>query len=317
MFCEKENHELLVTVITPTYNRAYTLERLYNSLKNQTCKLFEWIIVDDGSTDETRALVENFSREKAIEIRYFYKENGGKHTALNLAMKFVRTPLTIIVDSDDVLTSDAIETILKYHQKYHHLQDLCGFCFLRAYPSGKVIGDLFPKDEMISDFITMRLKEKIEGDKAEVFYSEILKKFEFPVFEGEKYLPENVVWFRMAFEYKVVFVNKVIYITEYLPDGLTANSKFIFMKNPQGFMALNSIFLDKRMPLLRRIRAAISFNTCRIIAKKSLLSSVRTLESGKLLVLLLAPFGWLNLLRKKMQMYLYFRSKREKRKKKH
>lgn len=100
MFCEKENHELLVTVITPTYNRAYTLERLYNSLKNQTCKLFEWIIVDDGSADKTRALVENFSREKAIEIRYFYKENGGKHTALNLAMKFVRTPLTIIVDSD-------------------------------------------------------------------------------------------------------------------------------------------------------------------------------------------------------------------------
>lgn len=188
------------------------------------------------------------------------------------------------------------------------MKDLCGFCFLRAYTSGRIIGDPFPKDEMISDFITMRFKRKIEGDKAEVFYSTILKKYEFPTFEGEKFVPEGVVWFKMAFEYKTVFINKAIYITEYLPDGLTTNSKFVFMKNPRGFMALSSVLLDKRIPITERIKSAIRFNTCRIIAKQPLLSSLKTLESGKILVLLLLPFGWLNFLRKKIQIKTELRS---------
>ena len=129
---------MLLTILTPTYNRAGMLPQLYNSLKKQACKDFEWVIVDDGSKDNTQEVVKAWLLGSDFPIRYFYKENGGKHTALNYAVQKIESELTFIVDSDDALTIDAVETILRYHRKYENRSNICGYAFLRSYPNGKI-----------------------------------------------------------------------------------------------------------------------------------------------------------------------------------
>ena len=132
----------LITVVTPTYNRSKLLLNLYQSLTKQVNYNFEWIIIDDGSTDDTRFVVKKFDSSN-FNIRYIYKKNGGKHTALNVALDNIKTKLLIIVDSDDQLTSDATEIIEKTYKKYKNIDKLCGFCFTKAYSNGKIVSTKF------------------------------------------------------------------------------------------------------------------------------------------------------------------------------
>lgn len=125
-----------ITVLTPAYNRGKLLEKLYESLCAQDCKDFEWLIVDDGSTDDTSERVEQMKQTADFPISYHKKENGGKHTALNYAYQFIKAPLTFIVDSDDSLTVDAISCVNEIYKKYKNESDLCGFSFLRGKPDG-------------------------------------------------------------------------------------------------------------------------------------------------------------------------------------
>ena len=134
-----------LTVLTPTYNRAHRLGILYESLLKQTNREFEWFVVDDGSSDDTEKLVNNLKLSAPFPIRYLKKENGGKHTALNVGVKYINSDLTFIVDSDDTLTSDAIQIIIDTHEKYRATQKLCGYSFLRIFPDGKINGKPFKK----------------------------------------------------------------------------------------------------------------------------------------------------------------------------
>lgn len=118
-----------ITIITPTYNRADLLPRLYESLCGQSSKDFEWMVIDDGSQDDTEALMRHYSHENKISILYEKQQNAGKHTALNRGIAKITSELTFIVDSDDYLTSDAVEIILSYHEKYHDTDKLCGYSF--------------------------------------------------------------------------------------------------------------------------------------------------------------------------------------------
>ncbi len=167
-----------ITVLTPTYNRAKYLSKLYESLKKQTNKNFEWFIIDDGSIDETKEKVEKWKKDGVISINYMHKENGGKHKALNVAIKNINTILTFIVDSDDWLTEDAIETIEYYYNKYKDNKKIGGFSFLRKYSNGLVNGREFPKDELIDSYINVRINANMLDDKAEVYYTEILKQYQ-------------------------------------------------------------------------------------------------------------------------------------------
>ena len=136
-----------ITVITPTYNRGKLLQNLYQSLAKQDCKDFHWIVIDDGSTDDTGKYIEKMKKEADFPISYYKKENGGKHTALNYACKYIVTPLTFIVDSDDTLTVNAISTIQNIYQKYSNEADICGFSFLRGKPNGGYLSTSgVPKD---------------------------------------------------------------------------------------------------------------------------------------------------------------------------
>lgn len=226
-----------ITVFTPTFNRAYTLGKLYNSLKNQTCKDFEWLVIDDGSSDNTKELFSEWTKGKGdFPIRYYYKNNGGKHRAINYGLERANGRLFFIVDSDDYVIEDAIETILNEEKKIEkNKYNLAGLGFNKGRDEHTIVGDTFSGESLIASSIDRR-KYNIKGDKAEVFYTQILKKYKFPEFPGENFITESVVWFKIADDgYKIKWINKIIYICEYLDNGLTKNSINLALNNYMGY----------------------------------------------------------------------------------
>lgn len=226
----------IVTVFTPTYNRANTLKRLFSSLTEQTSYSFEWLIVDDGSTDNTEELMSRIMAEHSqFPIRYCRKKNGGKHTAINVGVKLAEGYLFFIVDSDDYLTSDAISNILNWEETIKNREAYAGVAGNKGISQNELIGKSFDT-EYVDATSLERNKYSIEGDKAEVFYTDVLQKYPFPVYENEKFITEAVVWYRIAADnLKIRWFNDIIYIAEYLPDGLTANQIELYANNPQGF----------------------------------------------------------------------------------
>lgn len=225
-----------VTVFTPAYNRAYTLERLYNSLVNQTCFDFEWLIVDDGSTDNTKELVDGFlENNNQFSIRYFFQNNSGKHVAINKGVDLANGYLFLIVDSDDYLIDTAIEKIIKWESTIKDKYNYAGVSGNKGYANGEMIGDTF-RDKFVDATSLEREKYSIIGDKSEVFYTNVLKQYPFPVYDGEKFITETVVWYKIAAEgYKIRWFNEIIYIAEYLDDGLSFDYTKLYANNPKGF----------------------------------------------------------------------------------
>lgn len=228
-----------ITVFTPTYNRAYIIEKLYNSLLEQTFTDFEWIVVDDGSTDNTEELFEGILyNENLFEIRYLKVENGGKHRAINKGIEMASGEMFFIVDSDDYLPADALMQIANTERTIPEEQKsgFAGVCGIKAYTPEIWVGSTFHGSEYLDITSLEREKYQISGDKAEVFYTDVLRKYPFPEFEGERFLSEAVVWDRIANDgYKLRFFNHPIYICDYLPDGLSANCGEHFEKSPRGY----------------------------------------------------------------------------------
>ena len=281
---------MTVTVLTPTFNRGRVLEKLYESLKKQTCKDFEWIIVDDGSSDNTQDIVEKWISQNEISIRYLHKENGGKHTALNYAIKQIESKLTFIVDSDDILTANAVETVLRYHRRYEDETNLCGYAFLRAYPDGKINGKEFLPDEKVASYIEARINsDDTSADKAEVFRTSCLKEFPFPEYPGEKFLGEDIVWVRMARKYMMVHVNKAIYIGNYLEDGLTKNRRLHNIKSPVGCMNRAREFMKPDINKKYQIKAALQHIIYGKFADISVAGILKDSPNKKLTVICLVP----------------------------
>ncbi|MBO1512368.1 glycosyltransferase family A protein [Metabacillus bambusae] len=224
-----------ITVFTPTYNRGYTIEKLYRSLQQQTFTDFEWLVIDDGSMDSTEELFKEWFDEKnSFVIRYYKVENGGKHRAINKATDIAKGELFFIVDSDDYLVQDALESIIKWEHNLENNESYCGISGNKGQNKLDYIGTTFD-GEYIDATSLERNKFNITGDKAEVFYTNILKKYKFDEIEGEKFITEATVWDRMAHDgYKIRWFNETIYICDYLEDGLTKNMKEIFSKNPKG-----------------------------------------------------------------------------------
>lgn len=227
-----------ITVFTPAYNRGYIIEKLYRSLQRQSFRDFEWIVVDDGSTDNTEELFAQYTcEENFFPIRYLKTENGGKHRAINKGVSMAAGELFFIVDSDDHLTDTALATIDSIEKTIPESEKKLfgGVCGQRGYdpdtPMGKSF-DGYTLDITILD----RPKHNVFGDKAEVFYTRIIKKYPFPEFKGEKFVTECVVWDRMAADgYKLRFFNEISIICNYLPDGLTAQGEELLLRNPKGY----------------------------------------------------------------------------------
>lgn len=251
-----------ITILTPTYNRASLLPRLFDSLLRQTSKDFEWIVVDDGSTDDTREVVANL-KEKcggAFPMGYVYKANGGKHMAINIGAERARGELLFIADSDDLLTDDALETVAN---SWHDISDDKSFAGIAGLDitmdTREVIGSGLPQEHIDCNAIDIRYRHHVTGDMKEVFRTEVLREFPFPEFTGERFCPEQLVWFRMARRYRLRYINKPIYIADYQPDGITAGITRARMRNPSASMLTYAELTECPVPFLVKVKAAINF----------------------------------------------------------
>jgi len=248
----------VLSIITPTYNRVKYLPRLYLSLIRQTQKNFIWIIIDDGSTDDTENLVCSFSQE--LEVVYKKKLNGGKPSALNVAFNLLETELVMIVDSDDYLADDAVEIIVSTWEKYRNTDnEFCGLCYLKANTKGIVIGDHFPR-EGIANLIDMRIRKHVRGDKAEVFISQCLKDKRFPIFDEEKFIGEDYIWNDLGKAFDTIYINKIIYYCEYLEGGLSRSGRKLRIHSPKGGMTNSLIMISKEFPLWFQLKKGILYN---------------------------------------------------------
>lgn len=293
----KINSKKALTVFTPAYNRAYTLHLGYEALLRQTCKDFVWLIVDDGSTDNTRQLVEHWIQEGKIEIRYHYQENQGMHGAHNTAYRLIDTELNTCIDSDDYMPDDAVEKILTFWRAQGSEQ-VAGIVGLDADFQGRLIGTPFPvgcKYTTLGGFYAQGGR----GDKKLVYRTEIIRRYpEYPLFEGEKYVSLGYKYQLIDQDYPLLALNEVLVNVEYRPDGSSMNMYRQYIRNPQGFAFIRKSSMRLAPTLRRRFMEAIHY-----VADSMLAQNARFIEEApcKLLVFLalLPGIAWYGYIRYK------------------
>lgn len=254
-----------ISILTPTYNRGKLLLPLYESLKNLTFENFEWLIVDDGSEDDTEqyalSWIAHNIENAEFPIRYIKKSNGGKHTAINRGVREANGELILILDSDDTLPADSLATIAQYYEQCKGYEDCAGVCGLMAHHDGQLIGTGFPKEPMYESALQFRYAEKgnVTGDLLEVYKTSVMREFPFPEIENEKFCPESLVWNRIANKYKLFCFNKVVYYRDYLDGGLTSKIVRIRMNSPIASTMTYAEMLDYNISLKWKIRSAINY----------------------------------------------------------
>ena len=248
-----------ITVFTPTYNRGYLLDKLYESLLKQTNTDFEWLIIDDGSNDNTSNIINKFIDDDKIRIRYFYQENGGKHRAINKGLDIAEGELFFIVDSDDTLIPTAIELVLEKYKSVENCPEFAGISFNRGYSEKKIVGKTFSLE--FKDCTNLeRGRNNILGDKSEIYRTEILRNIKFPEIEGENFMSEIVLWNEVARQgYKLRWYNEIIYICNYLEDGLTVNRDSIYLNNPIAHKMMVNELLQIDFPIKSKINTIYNY----------------------------------------------------------
>jgi glycosyltransferase involved in cell wall biosynthesis len=254
-----QNSQILITVFTPAYNRAHLLPRLYESLCAQSFQSFEWLIVDDGSKDDTEKVVSAFIAEDKLNIRYIKQSNGGKHRAINHGVKEAKGDLFFIVDSDDSIPCDSLESISTYYYQIEDDKSFGGVVGLMAHHDGSVITQGCNSESLDATSIELRYKYHIVGDMAEVFRTEVLREFAFPDIEGERFCPEALVWNRIAMKYRLRYFKKVIYYRDYIDGGLTSKIVRIRMNSSLASMICYSELNKHHIPFVQKTKAAINY----------------------------------------------------------
>lgn len=278
-----------ITVFTPAYNRSHTLPKTLESLKRQKNKQFKWLIVDDGSTDNTKKLVQQWLKEDyGFEIKYIYKENGGMHTAHNVAYENIDTELNICIDSDDCLAEDAIDKILTFWDSHEH-ENYAGIIGLDSDLNGKLIGkdlgDL--KETTLSGYYN----QGGFGDKKLVYRTDIINEYPpYPVFEGERYVGLNYKYILIDQNYKLLVLNEVLCNVEYQLDGSTNNMWKQYYNNPKGFAFLRKFYMQYNNSLKRDIMDCIHYVSSSLLANNP--NFIKE-SPKKLLTILCIPFGYL------------------------
>jgi glycosyltransferase involved in cell wall biosynthesis len=291
----------LFTVFTPTYNRAHTLHRAYESLKKQTFRGFEWLIVDDGSSDGTRELIERWQAEADFPIRYLYQTNQGKPAAYNHGVREAQGELFLFMDSDDACVPQALERF-KHHWDGIPANEKGKFSAVTALcqdKDGRLVGEKFHRDILDSDSVEMYMRNRMHGEKWGFQRTDVLREFPFPTTPGVKFVPESVVWLALSRKYKTRFVNEVLRIyysddptVEHL-DALTANSLW-------GRAFFHKQVLNDFIDWLPRapggiFRSAVNFSRYSFDLGKGTVAQLRELTNfrARIFVLLVAPLGFL------------------------
>ena len=287
-----------LTIFTPTFNRAYVLSKCYESLKDQTVKEFIWLIIDDGSTDNTEELVREWISEGILEIRYIYQKNQGMHGAHNTAYENIDTELNTCIDSDDYMPIDGVEKILNFWEK-NGSNNVAGIAALDAYDNGQVIGDRFPENIDKSTLFDIHYKYKIKGDKKLIYRTELTKDYKYPIFEGEKYVSLSYKYTMIDRNYKLMLMNEVVCIVNYMEDGSSLNMIKQYRRNPKGFSFLRIHNLNNpNAKVLFKFKECIHYVSSSFISKNKRF----LIETPcKILTILAIPFG--------MAMYFYIMRK--------
>lgn len=248
---------MLITIFTPTYNRGYIIRDLFESLQKQTFRDFEWLVIDDGSSDNTEDIFSEFQANATFPIRYIKTENGGKHRAINKAVKIAAGELFFIVDSDDYLTPNSLERVAFWYETMRDDETFCGLSGLRISPDNQPF-DLKKKFNVI-DCTDIEIRKYLAGDRAQVYLTNILKQFPFPEYPGEKFISEGVVWSRMAQKYKVRFFCEGIYVAAYREDGLTYSIRRNHRLSPMGSMVMFKEKMIYDTFYIEKIKAGINY----------------------------------------------------------
>ena len=292
----------MITVFTPTYNRASFLNEIFDSLCKQTYRDFEWVIVDDGSTDETIEVVSSIHNSQStihnssFPIRYFYQENGGKHRAINRGVKEAQGELFLILDSDDLLTLDSLHNIVMSWEPVKHNPMFGGVCGLIAHRNGEIIGNYqrFGMEDMT--YLDCRYVRGIKGDMAEVYRTDVMREFPFPEYENERFCPEALVWNRIATKYKLKYFDKVIYYRDYIGGGLTDRIVCVRKDSPMASTTCYQEITTYAIPLIQRLKAAANYWRFRLCA-----TGKKSIPKLKWYWNIMAPLGWLLYQRDKTQ----------------
>lgn len=224
----------MITVFTPTYNRAYCLKNCYESLLRQTSKDFVWLVIDDGSSDNTTELVNSWIEENKIEIKYYRQENQGMHGAHNTAYELIDTELNVCIDSDDYMPDQAIEKITEFWRQYGN-DKVSGIIGLDAYTDNRIIGTKLPENLQSSTLYDLYYKHGVVGDKKLVYRTELTMQYPYPVFNNEKYVGLAYKYYMLDKQYEILLLNEALCCVEYLPDGSSLNMFNQYRKNPRGF----------------------------------------------------------------------------------
>lgn len=292
-----------LTIFTPAYNRAHTIERTYQSLIRQTCKDFLWLIVDDGSTDGTKKLVEGWIRENKIPISYIYQENQGMHGAHNTAYKNITTELNTCIDSDDWMPHDAVEKIINAWKEHRH-ENYAGIIGLDQTADGKLIGTNFPenlKETTLQGFY----EAGGQGDKKLVYRTDIIKQYpEYPLFKGERYVGLAYKYMLIDQDWKLITLNEPLVTVEYQLEGSSFSMYRQYWNNPKGFAFFRKTEMICTKSLKRQFIVCAHYVSSSIISKNW--GFIKE-SPKKMMTIIATPLG--------LGLYLFIRRKVKKNKK--
>ncbi|WP_158607406.1 glycosyltransferase family 2 protein [Aerococcus agrisoli] len=282
----------ILTIFTPTYNRATTIGRVYTSLLAQTNKSFEWFIIDDGSKDNTKELVEKWINEDKIPIKYVKQANSGKIKSINKSLKETKTPLWICLDSDDWFTPDAVEIIINNYNSIKDDEKICGMIALRSNEDLTPMQDKFIPSKF--KYLTqghLRYNLKIGPEYAQVYKTDIIKNYLYPEINGENYFPLSYMADELDRKYELLVIHDPIMIIEYQENGITKNNKKHVKNNPIGHLIFRHNQFETAPNLMQKIKSGIAYNSATIIAKKRIPYNKK---SDSFLSLLLSPIGFID-----------------------
>ena len=284
--------DIILSIITPTYNRSDSLNNCYVSLQNQTDRRFEWIIIDDGSVDDTQAVVESFLEQSPLfPIYYIHKENGGKHTALNASHHYVHGKYVLVLDSDDTLTEDAVAIALNSWAEWENHPEVGIVTLLKG--QDKDHPNCYARDENKPvDIMAYKRICPVSNDACEVIRSELFLRYPFPIFPGERFLSEGALWNRVSFTHKCVYVNRVVYLCKYLEDGLTKAGRSLRVRNPCGGMYTANLNMAAKNGLKKRIKNGLLYTCYGFFAQNGIRQQIKK-SDHPFWVVICSPFGFL------------------------
>lgn len=271
------NNKVLITVFTPLYNRAKSIYKVYESLCQQSCYDFEWLVINDGSTDNSDIIMNEIlkNHNSSFPISYFYQENKGLTRTINKALELAKGILLFRLDSDDYALSDAIQNISDCYSLIIDDNSLCSITFLSQRCNGQVNG-IHPFSEITrSNFAEYRDKYRAKGDRAEVMKIDVYKNFKYPEIPGEKFCPEGVVWNRLAMQYDTLYIPKAIYVKGDYDDSITANVYQYLRRNAKGVtLYYKEIVINSHFTFRYRFINAIKFYRYAFYAKVPLFKEI-------------------------------------------